>query len=72
MAVSVINVSDDSHGERRISGWQDGSIAIITWRAKTGGTHQKETADEREAIGLLDSIDTDDNTVLISADFAPR
>lgn len=69
--VSVIKVSSDSHGEQRISGWQDGSIAIIIWRAKTGGTHQKEIADEREAISLLESI-ADENMALISADFAPR
>jgi hypothetical protein len=70
--VSLIKVSSDSHGEERISGWQDGSVAIIIWRAETGGTHQKEVADEREAIGLLQSIDSDEHVALISADFAPR
>jgi hypothetical protein len=72
MVVSVIEVSSDSHGGQRISGWQDGSVAIIIWRAETGGTHQKEVADEREAISLLESIDADGHVALISADFAPR
>jgi hypothetical protein len=70
--VSVIKVSSDSHGEQRIGGWQDSSTAIIIWRAETGGTHQKEVADEREAISLLESIDADEHVALVSADFAPR
>jgi hypothetical protein len=72
LVVSVIKVSSDSHGEQRISGWQDSSVAIIIWRAETGGTHQKVVTDEREAISLMESIEADERAVLISADFAPR
>jgi hypothetical protein len=52
----------------RIAGWGDSSsIAVITWRADSGGTHQQEVAEEAQAIALLRAIEADEHLSLISA-----
>jgi hypothetical protein len=56
-------------GRQKITGWADSSgRAIIIWRIDTGGTHQRELADEQEAIRFLESINQDPGLTLISAE----
>ncbi len=64
---TMIEITGDQD-RPQIAGWGDsGSIAVITWRAGTGGTHQQEVAQEQEAIRLLRSIEADEHLSLISA-----
>ncbi|HEY7142803.1 MAG TPA: hypothetical protein VH637_01020 [Streptosporangiaceae bacterium] len=58
----------DDDGETTIADWDDShSVAVITWRADGGGTHQQEVTGRPEAARLLRSIDQDDSLTLISA-----
>ena len=64
----MIEVSGGDEGGPRIAGWEDSnSIAVITWHADGGGTHQQEIGDEGAAIQLLKTIESDESLALISA-----
>ncbi len=64
----MIEVSGTDEGEPRIEGWEDSNnIAVITWHADDGGTHQQEIGDEGAAIQLLKTIESDESLTLISA-----
>ena len=66
--MSMIEISGPDDGDVRIDGWEDSdSIAVITWRSDTGGTHQQEISDQRQAIQLLQTIGVDDSLTLVSA-----
>jgi hypothetical protein len=66
--MSMIEIGGPGDGEARFAGWDDShSIAVITWRADAGGTHQQEVTDHQEAIHLLKSIEGDKSLTLISA-----
>jgi hypothetical protein len=70
--MSMITVSS-SRGGPHIERWEDGGgIAVITWRSAVGQTFQQELADEQEAIHLLQTIDADDQLVLIGAQLRRR
>jgi hypothetical protein len=70
--MSMITISSDDGGPH-IERWPDsGGIAVITWRSAADQTFQQEVADEQEAIRLLETIDTDDQLVLISAQLRRR
>jgi hypothetical protein len=47
--------------------WSDsGGVAVITWRARSGGVHRQELASRREAEELLAKIDESDELSLVS------
>jgi hypothetical protein len=70
--MSMITISS-GRGGPRIERWPDsGGIAVITWRSAADQTFQQELADEQEAIHLLETIDADDQLVLISAQLRRR
>jgi len=51
-----------------IQRWPDsGSVAVITWRTKSGEVYQQELGDEQEAIELVSKITADDQLDLVSA-----
>jgi hypothetical protein len=65
--MSLIIGTDADGSSPHINGWPDsGGIAVITWRA-WGRTFQQEIADEQAVIELLQSIEADDQRVLVSA-----
>jgi hypothetical protein len=66
--MSMIEIDGPDGGAMHIEGWEDSnSIAVITWRSETGGTHQQEITDEKQAVQLLQAIGADDGLTLISA-----
>jgi hypothetical protein len=70
--MSMITISS-SRGGPHIERWEDGGgIAVITWRSAAGQTFQQELANEQEAIHLLETIDADDELVLVSAQLRRR